>query len=112
MSRYAPNADHRPTMQKRAISSLFCVLVLFYLAFHTISGERGVIALLRESSKLEAMKTELEEIKSKRESLENKTKKLSNNNLDLDLLDEQARQVLGIAGKNEVVIFLDKEPNN
>ena len=58
---------------------IFCVLVLFYLAFHTISGERGVIALLRESSKLEAMKTELDEIKSKRESLENKTKKLMKN---------------------------------
>ena len=112
MSRYAPSSDHRSPMQKRAISSLFCVLVLFYLAFHTISGERGVIALLREGSKLEAMKTELAEIKSKREALENKTKKLSNSNLDLDLLDEQARLVLGVAGKNEVVIFLDKNTGN
>ena len=108
MSRYTTASDLRPTMQKRAISSLFCVLVLFYLAFHTISGERGVIALLRETSKLETMKTELAEIKSKRESLENKTKKLSSNNLDLDLLDEQSRLVLGVAGKNEVVVFLDK----
>jgi hypothetical protein len=28
--------------------------------------------------------------------------------LDLDLLDEQARKVLGYAGKNEVVIYREK----
>lgn len=73
-----------------------------------VSGERGVFALMRETSRLENMKGELAEIKTKREALENKVQKLSNNNLDLDLLDEQARIVLGRAGKDEVVVFLDK----
>lgn len=107
MARYVPSSDLRPPMQKRAIGSLFCVLLLFYLVFHMVSGERGVIALLRETSKLEALKAELVEIKSKRESLDGKVKKLSNSSLDLDLLDEQARDVLGVTGKNEVVVFLD-----
>ncbi len=109
MARYSNNLDVRPPMQKRAIGSLFCVLLLFYLGFHTLSGERGVIALLRETSKLDTLRAELEEIKTKRESLENKVKKLSSNSLDLDLLDEQARSVLGISGKNEVVVFLDND---
>jgi cell division protein FtsB len=109
MTRYAVNSDFRQPMQKRAIGSLFCVLILFYLAFHTVSGERGVFALMRESSKLDTLKTELAEIKTKRESLEKKVQKLSSGSIDLDLLDEQARHVLGRAGKDEVVIFLDEE---
>ncbi len=109
MSRYATSSDFRPPMQKRAIGSLFCVLILFYLAFHTVSGERGVFALLRETSKLDTLKTELAEIKAKRESLERKVQKLSTSSLDLDLLDEQARLVLGRAGKDEVVIFTDND---
>lgn len=109
MSRYAATSDFRPPMQKRAIGSLFCVLILFYLAFHTVSGERGVFAMLRETNKLETIKAEIAEIKSKRESLEKKVQKLSSNSIDLDLLDEQARNVLGRAGKDEVVIFLDKD---
>lgn len=105
MTRYTINSDFRQPMQKRAIGSLFCVLILFYLAFHTVSGERGVFALMRERSKLDTLKTELAEIKSKRESLEKKVQKLSSNSIDLDLLDEQAKHVLGRAGKDEVVIF-------
>jgi cell division protein FtsB len=108
MARYVPNSEYRTPIQKRAIGSLFCVLFLFYIAFHTVSGERGVFALLRESSKLETLKAELQDIKLQREVLDKKSKKLSNNNLDLDLLDEQARNVLGVAGKDEVVVFLEK----
>ncbi len=109
MSRYANNSDFRTPIQRRAIGSLFCVLVLFYLGFHTVSGERGIFALLRETSKLEALKAELADIKSERESLERKVQKLSSNSLDLDLLDEQSRSVLGRVGKDEVVIFLNND---
>jgi len=105
MAQYATFPESRSPLRKRAVGSLFCVLILFYLGFHTVSGERGVFALLRENRKLEALKTELAEAKSKREMLEKKVQKLGNNNLDLDLLDEQARRVLGSLGKNEVVLF-------
>ncbi len=96
-------------MQKRAASSLFCVLILFYLGFHTVSGERGLFALLRESHKLETLKSELEATKAKRELLDAKIKRLSSNSLDLDLLDEQSRRVLGTMGKDEVVLFVDEK---
>jgi len=108
MSRFANlYADSKRTALKRAIGPLFCVLALFYLGFHTVSGDRGVFALFKESRRLEALKSELAEVVSKREALEKKVRLLSSNSLDLDLLDEQARLVLGLARKNEVVIFLD-----
>lgn len=110
MSRFANlYADSKRTALKRAIGPLSCVLVLFYLGFHAVSGERGVFALFKESRHLEALKTELAEVTTRREALEKKVRLLSSNSLDLDLLDEQARLVLGLAGKNEVVIFLSDD---
>jgi cell division protein FtsB len=106
MAHYSTDSEFDSPIRKRAVGSLFCVLILFYLAFHTVSGERGIFALLRESRKLDALKTELAEAKTKHEVLEKKVQKLSSNSLDLDLLDEQARKVLGTTGKNEVVLFL------
>jgi cell division protein FtsB len=85
---------------------LLAVLVLFYLCFHAVSGERGVVALFKESRKLEELKAELAEVVAERETLDAKVHGLSSNSLDLDLLDERARLVLGMAGKNEVVYFL------
>jgi cell division protein FtsB len=94
-------------IERRAFGSLLCVLVMFYLGFHTVSGERGVFALMRETQRLATLKDELAEVKAKRQQLEAKTERLSDRSLDLDLLDERVRIVLGMAGKGEAVIFLD-----
>ena len=99
-------SDARPFLG-RVAGPLFVVLALFYLGFHAVSGERGVLALFTESRKLAILKEELAEVSAKREALESKVRRLSDNSLDLDLLDERARIVLGMAGKNEVVYFLD-----
>ena len=80
--------------------------MLFYLGFHAVSGERGFFALFKETRKLATLKEELQQVRAEREALELKTKRLSSSSLDLDLLDERARVVLGMAGKNEVVYFL------
>lgn len=90
---------------RRVIGPLLVVLAMFYLSFHAVSGERGLFALFAESRKLEVLKAELAEVKAKREALEHKVHLLSDSSLDRDLLDEQARRVLGKAGKGEVVYF-------
>ena len=81
---------------------------MFYLAFHAVSGERGVLALFTESRKLEEVKAELARAKMQHEKLEHKVRLMSDSSLDLDLLDEQVRRVLGMANKNEVVYFSDE----
>ena len=86
---------------------MFCVLLLFYLGFHALSGERGLLALFTESRKLETLQAELTEIKAKRAVLEHNIRLMSSSSLDLDMLDEQVRRVLGMTGKDEVVYFLD-----
>lgn len=105
---YTENSNGCFPIRQRMLGSLSCVLILFYLGFHTVSGERGVFALLRERHRLATLQEELQEVKSKRASIEKKVSRLGNGSVDLDLLDEQARRLLGNSGKNEVVLFLDR----
>lgn len=97
---------HRPFI-KRVAGPFLLILIMFYLVFHAVSGERGVLALFRETRRLEILNAELTEVKSRHEALERKVHLLSDNSLDLDLLDEQVRRVLGMANKNEIVYFTD-----
>jgi len=100
------NELQRPFL-KRLLGPGVVVFIMFYLIFHAISGERGLFALFTETRRLDELKIELADVRAKREALETKAHRLSDTSLDLDLLDEQARQVLGMAGKNEVVYFLN-----
>ena len=91
---------------RRVAGPLLCVLIMFYLGFHAVSGERGVFALFKETRRYEQLTADLAAIRTKREALEKKIKLMSSTSLDLDMLDEQARTTLGLAGKDEVVLFL------
>jgi cell division protein FtsB len=108
MSRYAVLYRARQPFARRVVGPLLCVLALFYFAYHTVSGERGVFALIKESHRLETLTAQLAEVKAQREALDHKVRLLSSHSLDLDLLDEQVRSVLGMAGRNEVIYFTDK----
>ena len=107
MSKAAAIQDSSRPFAKRVIAPLFLVFVIFYLVFHAVSGERGVVALFKETRKLDQLQLELAGAKAQRELLEHKVHLLSDNSLDLDLLDEQSRRVLGLADKSEVIYFMD-----
>lgn len=89
---------------------IFCTLLSLYFIFHGISGERGLLKLLylrNEISEAEQIANMYHQEKIK---LEEKVKLLSSSSLDLDLLDERARVVLNLVGKDEFII-LDADDN-
>jgi cell division protein FtsB len=88
---------------------MLIVFAIFYLGFHAVSGDRGLYALFRETRKLDTLKVQLEEVRSQRLTLEHKVKLLSGQSLDLDMLDEQVRRILGLTGNDEIVYFSDEE---
>lgn len=92
---------------KRLSSPLLFSFAVCYLAFHALNGDRGLYAYLKQSRHLETSQHELEQLTARRADLENRVKLMRNDSLDLDLLDEQARRVLGSAKKNEIVVILD-----
>ncbi len=89
----------------RLIRPLLLAAGIFYFTFHTLGGERGLYALLKEERKLEVLHTSLESVSTQRKDLERRVRLMSANSLDLDLVDEQVRSILGAAKQNELVIL-------
>ena len=100
-------------LRERLLGPLALAIGIFYLTFHALSGERGIYALLKEERKLEVLHTELISVTAQRKDLEHRTSLMNAGSLDLDLLDEQARNILGTASENELVIPLQNtEPSS
>ncbi|MBM5782800.1 MAG: septum formation initiator family protein [Pelagibacterales bacterium] len=94
------------------ITYFSCLCLTMYFFFCTVFGSKGLIEYFSLRSKVIGRESEKRELLSKIHSKENMVNNMSLESLDLDLLDEQARKVLGYAGKNEIVIFQDQENSN
>lgn len=81
--------------------------LFFYFAYHLMHGDRGYFALRGLEEKLAYSQKKLEDKKAERVALENRVKRLRPDSLDLDMVDERARVVLGFVQGDERVI-LDK----
>ena len=90
----------------RLVRPLLVVLVLFYFSYHLVHGERGLFALVRDQRRLELLTGQMERVHQDRLALERKVAHLRGERLDLDLLDEQMRRVLGMMRPGEMVVLL------
>ena len=80
----------------------FCVGA--YFIFAAVQGDYGVFRrgeILVETRELEA---ELKELQIEVARMENLTRRLSDTYLDLDLLDERTRDMLGMLRPDEIVV--------
>lgn len=87
-------------MRKRArhiAGPVFAIAVFSYFAYHSVQGDRGLIAWLQLTQQVEIAQTTLEKVSRERSVLEHRARLLRPDNLDPDMLDERARQVLGVA---------------
>ena len=87
-----------------AVFVLVVVALMGYLSFAALQGEHGLLSLFRVEAQELRLKEELATLQTERAAIANKTKRLSSGHLDLDLLDEQARKVLGFGQPNEIII--------
>lgn len=93
----------------RLMKPLMFVCAVFYLAYHTMHGERGIFALVREMHQRQVLEETLSATREKRMAMEQRVAHFRDNSLDLDLLDEQMRRMMGMMKPNEVVILLPKQ---
>ncbi len=75
-----------------------------YFAFAAIQGDYGLFRRIQIDAEADALRSELASLSEHVQRMENKTHRLSDEYLDLDLLDEQARNVLGMLRADEIVI--------
>lgn len=95
--------------KSHVISATLFVLLFIYFCYHAISGDRGLLAFVRANRQVETLKKEADAVRAERLQLEHRVSLLKPNSLDLDMLDEQARKLLGYATKDETVYELNAD---
>lgn len=75
-----------------------------YFTFAAIQGNYGLFRRVEISAEAEALSRNLAQLEAEIAEIENLTHRLSDTYLDLDLLDERARDVLGLLRADEIVI--------
>ena len=84
-----------------------CLLLIgiFFVFLHSgLAGENGLQALGRAEAEEAELERELAALRADRVALANRVARLDESFLDLDLLDERARAVLGYAREDELLI--------
>lgn len=97
-----------PLRLRQALIPLICVIVLSYFAYHAVYGRHGFIAWLSLQNSVDTLEQQLAEVQATHRSLDQQVSLLRPESLDPDLLDERARATLGLADKNDIVIFRDR----
>ncbi len=83
----------------------FAVLTLIvYFAYAALQGNHGMGRLIEVEQEARDLEVTLARLQDEAAGLTNRTRRLSDDFLDLDLLDERARHVLGYARPDEIVI--------
>lgn len=75
-----------------------------YFTFAAVQGNYGLFRRAEVQADAAKLRAELEVLQTRVARMENLTRRLSDEFLDLDLLDQQARDVLGLMRSDEIVV--------
>ncbi|MCF3972832.1 FtsB family cell division protein [Paracoccus salsus] len=94
--------------QRLSISAtIFFVLTLalgLYFAFAAVQGPSGILRRIQIESETTELVAERDRLRAEVDRMQNLTRRLSDEYLDLDLLDERARDVLGVVRADEIFL--------
>ncbi|MFN3722324.1 MAG: FtsB family cell division protein [Paracoccaceae bacterium] len=90
------------------IGGIFYLMIAFmlgvYFTFAAVQGDYGVFRQVQIRAEAETLRIERDRLYGDLGKITNLTTRLSDRYLDLDLLDEQVRDVLGYVRADEIVI--------
>ena len=85
-----------------AVFSLLVLAGIVNFGYHALQGDFGLFSLMQIEAEEDSLAADLAALRRERAALENLAVRLSEGYLDLDLLDERARAVLGHMRPDEV----------
>ena len=80
------------------------LLGIGYFMYAALEGDYGKFRQMQILAQKTTLQSDLEQVQSARLEVENRVHRLSDHYLDLDLLDERARKVLGLMRSDEIII--------
>jgi len=83
-----------------------------YFVWAAVNGDRGLKAKRIYKAEIASLSAELDSLKADHAKLEHRNAQLRAGSIDRDLLEEEARIVLGRVHKNDILIFLSKTASN
>lgn len=86
---------------------LICSVLFFlgaYFTFAAVQGDYGIFNRVQVEAEIKELRYELDGLESDVAAMRNKTRRLSDTYLDLDLLDAQARERLGMMRADEIIV--------
>ena len=83
--------------------TLMCAAAM-YFTFASVQGDYGLFRRVQIEAEKVALEDQRDALAAEVAALENLTRRLSDDFLDLELLDQQARDVLGLARPDELVL--------
>ncbi len=89
--------------------SLLGITVIGYFGYHAVEGDRGLRSYFSMKHRVAGATAALEELRAERTVLEHRVRLLRPDGLDLDLLEERAREILNVVHEDEIVILLPRE---
>lgn len=93
---------------RQTVGPLIGVCVVGYFAYHTVHGERGLVALTHLQGEVADAGATLAQVRAERQELERRATLLRPDHLDPDLLEERARAVLNYSHPDELIILLPR----
>jgi cell division protein FtsB len=87
-----------------AIYVVVMVTLGMYFTFASVQGDFGLFRRVQIEAETRALVTERDRLAEEVAALRNKTLRLSDGYLDIELLDQQARDVLGLIRADEIVL--------
>jgi cell division protein FtsB len=98
----------KPKRNKIAVGAVATFATAFslaaYFTFNAVQGDFGLFRRIQIQAQERELSLQLAQLDTDIAIMKNKTRRMSDHYLDLDLLDEQARKVLGLARGDEIVI--------
>ena len=81
------------------------ILAVAYFSYHLIEGDRGLFAYLKLQHEIVKAEAVYQVTEVEKQALEKRVSLLRPENLDIDMLEERSRDVLGLAHPDEIVIY-------
>jgi cell division protein FtsB len=101
-------------MRRRArflVGPLLGAALTSYFVYHTVEGERGLLAWRDITQQMRIAKDALATVEAERDALAHKVAALDPNHVDPDLLDQQIRSTLDLVAPIEIVIIQPGQPS-
>ncbi|QKV18188.1 FtsB family cell division protein [Oricola thermophila] len=97
--------QRRRSPYRHLVLPVFTFCVLAYFGHHALTGKYGLASKREYERRIEVLKVELASLEERRQQLDKRTAMLRDGSLERDMIDEQARRLLGVTRANEIVIL-------